>query len=64
MSDEVREELATLGQHLVLVEVQRQDAIDRVRALVRQHRTSLSTADASRWTTLPRHVLDAMLGDE
>ena len=64
IGDELREELAALGQRLVFAEMLRQEAIDEVNVLWRQHHDSLSTDDVSAWTTLPPDVLKAMLRTE
>lgn len=61
--DELREELTTLGQRIVLAEVQREDAIARVAALWREHREQLTPDDLGRWTTLSGDLLETLAPD-
>ena len=57
LTDELREELVTLGQRIVFAEFERDAAVARVADLWRQHRDALSIEDVGRWTTLSHSEL-------
>ena len=61
MRDDLREELATLGQRLELAEFERQLAMARVHDLMSAHGRGVSLDLASELTTLTRTALAAML---
>jgi hypothetical protein len=61
MRDDLREELATLGQRLEMAEFERRLAMARVQDLMSAHGRSVSLDMAAELTTLTRAALAAML---
>ncbi|MCF6378108.1 hypothetical protein L2K70_10890 [Nocardioides KLBMP 9356] len=60
MSDELREELVTLGQRIALAELERADAVARVADLWRRHREVLPIEEVATWSTLSHRELAAL----
>lgn len=61
MRDEVRDHLTAAGQRIVFADVQRQDALRDVRALLIGRGEDMSIADAARFTALPEPELRQLL---
>jgi hypothetical protein len=63
MRDEVRDHLAAAGQRIVFADIQRQDALRDVRALLNGRGEDVSIADAARFTALPEPELRRLLDE-
>ncbi len=61
MIDELREELATLGQYIEVAEWERGIAIQRVRELMQAHGEGLHLPQVAQLTTLPVGTLRTMI---
>ncbi len=63
MKDEVRDHLTAAGQRIVFADLQRQDALRDVRALLHGCGADVSIADAARFTALPEPELRRLLDE-
>jgi hypothetical protein len=63
MKDEVRDHLTAAGQRIVFADLQRQDALRDVRALLNGRGEEVSIADAARFTALPEPELRRLLDE-
>jgi hypothetical protein len=63
MKDEVRDHLTAAGQRIVFADLQRQDALRDVRALLNGRGADVSIADAARFTALPEPELRRLLDE-
>lgn len=61
MSDELRGELAELGRRLTALEAERQEAMEQIGALVRQHRDDIPLRQVAQLTNLSRTTVYKML---
>lgn len=63
MRDEVRDHLTAAGQRIVFADMQRQDALRDVRALLHGRGEDVSIADAARFTALSEPELRRLLDE-
>lgn len=61
MSDELRDQLTELGQRLTALEGERQQAMAKVGALVREHRDDIPLRQIAQLTNLSRTTIYKML---